>query len=137
MIVDASAILAILLDEPDAKQYAGALAEADAPRIPAPNWFEVVMRLESLSANNEHAVQNADRLLSHYTTNRILLIEAFTAQHAIVARQAFRQYGKGRHPAGLNFGDCIAYAVAKSDNLPLLFKGNDFPKTDIEPALKH
>ena len=137
MIVDASALLAILLDEPDARQFAVALAEADSPRIPAPNWVEVVMRLESMCANDDQAFETADRLLAHYTTNRLLLIEGFSSQHAIVARQAFRQYGKGRHPAALNFGDCIAYAVAKFEKLPLLFKGNDFSKTDIEPALKY
>ena len=130
-------MLAILLAEPDATRYALALAEADAPRIPAPNWFEVVMRLETLSVSDDRTFASADRLLTHYATNRLLMIEAFSAQHALLARQAFRTFGKGRHPAGLNFGDCIAYAVAKFENLPLLFKGNDFSKTDIEPALKH
>lgn len=59
----------------------------------------------------------------------------FTADHAAVARQAFLRYGKGRHPAGLNFGDCIAYATARLEAMPLLFKGDDFRLTDIEPAI--
>ena len=60
---------------------------------------------------------------------------AFTADHAAVARQAFLRYGKGRHPAALNFGDCIAYATARLEAMPLLFKGDDFRLTDIEAAV--
>jgi len=64
-----------------------------------------------------------------------IVIEAFTEEHALVARQAFSDYGKGRHPAGLNFGDCFSYALAKATGEPLLFKGDDFRKTNIAPAL--
>jgi len=136
VIVDASAVLAILLDEPEAKRFAYAIAQAESPRIPAPNWLEVAMKLETMSANDESGYGAADARLNHYTVNRLLLIEPYTAEHAYLARRAFRRFGKGRHPAALNFGDCIAYSVAKLENAPLLFKGNDFGLTDIEPALK-
>jgi ribonuclease VapC len=129
MIVDASAVLAILLDEPDAKLFANAIIAADNARIAAPGWLEVAMRVESIHADN-------DRFMS-FTANNVLRIEPFSGEHAFVARSAFRKFGKGRHPAGLNFGDCIAYATAKLAGAPLLFKGNDFIYTDIEPALKY
>jgi ribonuclease VapC len=64
-----------------------------------------------------------------------ITIEAFTVEHAFLARQAFSEFGKGRHPAGLNFGDCFSYALAKATGEPLLFKGDDFRKTDVIPAL--
>lgn len=64
-----------------------------------------------------------------------IVIEPFTEEHAFLARQAFSDYGKGRHPAGLNFGDCFSYALAKSTGEPLLFKGEDFRRTDVIPAL--
>ena len=137
MIVDASALLAVLLSETDASRFADAIAHADAPRIPAPNWLEVAMRLETMSASADHAYEAAEAELRRYTANQWLAVAPFTGEHAVLARQAFRRFGKGRHPAGLNFGDCIAYAVAKLENRPLLFKGNDFSKTDIEPALKY
>lgn len=136
MIVDASAVLAILLNEPDAQLYSDAIGQAETARIPAPNWLEVAMKLESWDAKNNGSFAIADAKLAFYTTNRLLLIEIYTAEHAALARQAFRRFGKGRHPASLNFGDCIAYSVAKFENAPLLFKGNDFGLTDIEPALK-
>ena len=64
-------------------------------------------------------------------------VEPFTAEHAALARQAWRDYGRGSgHPAKLNFGDCLAYGFAKAEREPLLFKGSDFPRTDIEPALR-
>ena len=137
MIVDASALLAVLLSETDASRFADAIAHADAPRIPAPNWLEGAMRLETMSVSADTAYEVAEVELRRYTANQWLAVMPFTGERAALARQAFRRFGKGRHPAGLNFGDCIAYAVAKLENLPLLFKGNDFFKTDIEPALKY
>ena len=136
MIVDASAMLAILLNEADARTFANAIAAADSPRMPAPNWLEVVMKLEGMSAGDDAGYAAANRTLLEYTDNGILTIVPFTAEHTFHARQAFRQYGKGRHRAGLNFGDCIAYAVARLDDAALLFKGDDFIHTDIRSALK-
>jgi ribonuclease VapC len=137
MIVDASAVLAILLDEPDAKLFANAIIAADNARIAAPGWLEVAMRVESIHADNDAAYQEVNDRFMSFTANNVLRIEPFSGEHAFVARSAFRKFGKGRHPAGLNFGDCIAYATAKLAGAPLLFKGNDFIYTDIEPALKY
>ena len=94
------------------------------------------MKLEGMSAIDDAGYAAADRVLSEYTDRGILTIVAFTAEHTFHARQAFRQYGKGRHRAGLNFGDCIAYAVARLNDEELLFKGDDFIHTDIRSALK-
>jgi ribonuclease VapC len=135
MIVDASAVLAILLDEPEAERFAEAIADADAPRIAAPNWFEVAMRLETAARDEPGAAERASGKLAAYT-DVLLRVVPFTQAHAELARDAFRRFGKGRHKAGLNFGDCIAYAVARSEQMPLLHKGNDFVFTDIEPALR-
>lgn len=129
-------MLAILLNEPDARKFANALAAAESPRISAPNWLEVVMRLEAMSAHDDAGFAAANRILLEYADNAILTIVPFSAEHTVHARRAFRLYGKGRHRAGLNFGDCIAYAVARLDDEELLFKGDDFIHTDIKSALK-
>jgi ribonuclease VapC len=136
MIVDASAVLAILLDEPEAAAFAEAIANAEAPRIAAPNWLEVAMKLETMLRDGAAAGAAADSRLAEYTSGDLLTVVPFTGAQARLARDAYRRYGKGRDKAGLNFGDCIAYAVAKSEGAALLFKGNDFALTDIEPALR-
>lgn len=136
MIVDASAVLAILLDEPEAALFADAIAMADAPLIAAPNWLEVAMKLETMLRQEEGVAAAADGKLQRYVADGILTVVPFSAAHALLAREAYRRYGKGRHPAGLNFGDCIAYAVAKGESQPLLYKGNDFALTDIESAVR-
>ena len=94
-------MLAILLNEPDARKFANALAAAESARIAAPNWLEIVMKLDGMGAHNEAGYATANRILSEYTDRGILTIVAFTAEHTLHARQAFRQYGKGRHRAGL------------------------------------
>jgi ribonuclease VapC len=136
MIVDASAVLAILLDEPEAAAFAEAIANAEAPRIAAPNWLKVAMKLETMLRDGAAAGAAADSRLAEYTSGDLLTVVPFTGAQARLARDAYRRYGKGRDKAGLNFGDCIAYAVAKSEGAALLFKGNDFALTDIEPALR-
>ncbi|MBC7634956.1 MAG: type II toxin-antitoxin system VapC family toxin [Acetobacteraceae bacterium] len=136
MIVDASAMLAILLDEPDARKFSDAIGLCEGARIPAPNWLEVAMKIESMTALAGSGQNFADSILAFYMARKLIQIEPYTEEHSSLARVAFRRFGKGRHPAGLNFGDCIAYSVAKFENAPLLFKGNDFIHTDIEPALK-
>jgi len=75
------------------------------------------------------------RQFDHFMRESGLAVEAVTHEHALIAREGFSNYGKGRHPAGLNFGDCFAYALAKSTGEPLLFKGEDFRQTDVVPAL--
>ena len=89
-------------------------------------------RLElGIVATNRNILLTVDEALQAYQ----IQIEPFTHEQSLLAIAAFSQYGKGRHPAALNFGDCCAYALAKSMNLPLLYKGNDFAQTDIASAL--
>jgi len=130
VIVDASALLAIVLDEPDAARYARAIASDPKPRMPSVTWFEASMRLEA--AADAVALSRFDDFPRDFGIE----IVPFTAHHAEAARLGRRLYGRPHHPAGLNFGDCLVYGVAKVEHEPLLFKGNDFTQTDLEPALK-
>jgi|SRR6195952_2842774 ribonuclease VapC len=130
MIIDSSALLALVLNEPDGKLFARAIASAERPRLSAVNWFEATLLID----RKGDAVA-ASRFGDFITEFGIEVIQ-FTPEHARRARQARGIYGKGQHPAKLNFGDCMAYATAKIEGAPLLFKGNDFAQTDIEPALK-
>jgi ribonuclease VapC len=129
MIVDSSAVLAILFDETDAEAYASAIAQADVCRISAANFVEA-----SIVAEN-YAKDNGARQFDAFVRRAALLIEPVTEEQAHVARQAYAEFGKGGHRAGLNFGDCFAYALAKTTGEKLLFKGDDFRRTDIESAL--
>lgn len=129
MIVDTSALLAILFDEPDAQAYARAIAEAGAPRLSAANFVEAAIVVEAQT--RDRARGQFDALIRRAG----ILIEPVTEEQAHIARQAYTDFGKGRHPAGLNFGDCFSYALAKVTGEPLLFKGDDFAKTDITPVL--
>jgi ribonuclease VapC len=130
VIIDASALLAIALGEPDAAVYARAIAAASHPRIPSVTWFEASMRIEW--AGDDVAVSRFEDVPRVFGVE----IMPFTARHAEFARQGRRLYGRSVHPAGLNFGDCLVYGVAKAEREPLLFKGADFAQTDVEPALK-
>lgn len=127
MILDTSAILALLFNEDDAKRYATAIADADVCRLSAPTFLEaaIVVEVQTESGGGQ---------LDAFLRSAGAVIEPFTPEHSHIARQAFRDFGKGRHPAGLNYGDCFAYALSKATGEPLLFKGNDFGKTDIVPA---
>jgi ribonuclease VapC len=131
VIVDASALLAVVLDEPDGRRFAEIIATAPRARMPAPTWFEAALAVDT--KGDDLASRRFDDAV------RSLRIElmAFTPEHAEAAREARRIYGRKRHPAQLNFGDCLVYGVAKAEREPLLFKGNDFAQTDIEPALKN
>ena len=128
MIVDTSVLIAILLEEPGYEAFAMRLGEASVRRMAAPNLFEASMVM--IGRKQERGAVLLDRLVD---ATRMEIIP-FTAGHAAVAREAFMRYGKGRHAAGLNFGDCIAYATARLEEMPLLFKGDDFRATDIEAA---
>ena len=127
MIVDASAILAILRDEPDAAFFAGALADRTiARRMSAANYLEAAIVIDSAKE------PVASRRFDDVVAKAKIAIEAVTAVHAEIARGAYRDYGKGGgHPAQLNFGDCFAYALARSSGEPLLCKGDAFVHTDI------
>jgi ribonuclease VapC len=129
VIIDASALLAIVLAEPDAEEYARAIALADKPRIPSVTWFEAAMRIET--GGDDIAVGRFEAFAADFG----IQIIPFTHRHAEFARIGRKLYGRPAHPAGLNFGDCLVYGVAKAEQEPLLFKGNDFAQTDIERVL--
>ena len=129
MIVDTSAIVAILLREPEADAFIDFIGVEGNCKIAAPTLLETSMVLAG--RHGPSILEKLDAYLSGASVETI----AFTADHAAVARQALLRFGKGRHPAGLNYGDCISYAVAKLEAMPLLFKGTDFGLTDIERAL--
>jgi ribonuclease VapC len=130
MIVDSSALVAILRQEPDARLYARTLRQYPERRISAANWLEVAMVVDG--SRSPKASRRFDALMAKAG----LVIEPVTEEQARIAREAFRDFGKGSgHPARLNFGDCFAYALAKARDEPLLFKGGDFPHTDVRPAL--
>jgi ribonuclease VapC len=128
MILDSSAIIAILRNEKDAAVISNAMQQAPVRRISAVTYVESGIVTDS----------NRDPLLSRQFDELLRIvgihIESVTTEQAKIARQAYRDFGKGRHRAGLNFGDCFAYALAKEMDEPLLFKGDDFQHTDVEVA---
>jgi ribonuclease VapC len=126
MVIDTSAVLAILQDEPERVKFGEALEDADATSMSAASFVETSMIIESRYGSD--GVRDLDLLIAKAT----IVVEAVDVEQAHIARQAFRQYGQGRHPAGLNFGDCFSYALARFTQEPLLFKGKDFSRTDIE-----
>jgi ribonuclease VapC len=131
VIVDTSALLAIHKGEPDAKIFAEALATAPSSSISAGTLLEASMVVDA----------NRDPVLSGRLDDLVravpLLVAPVTADHVQIARQGYRDFGRSsQHPAQLNFGDCFAYALARSRGEPLLFKGNDFGHTDIEPQIQ-
>ena len=126
MIIDTSAVLAVLLAEPDAEHYEKTIAHTLPRQMSAVGLLEAAIVLESrggMAAANE---------LDLFLQAAEIELVAVTAEQAQAARRAWRRFGKGNHPAGLNFGDCFAYALAETNNEPLLFKGEDFARTDIE-----
>jgi ribonuclease VapC len=131
MIVDTSAIVAILRDEPDASSYAQALGAAENSRVSVVNFVEAAAVIDA-SRN-----PIASRRFDDFCRVARLSIEPVTEAQARIAREAYRDFGKGSgHEAGLNFGDCFAYALAKATGEPLLFKGKDFVHTDVSRALE-
>ena len=128
MIIDTSAAVAILYREPEAETFARRLGEADIVRMSIANWLELMMVVErQLGAD---AAREAELFLA----SAEVTIEPVSVEQGRLARQAFLDFGRGRHPAALNFGDCFAYALARLMGEPLLFKGDDFSRTDIRPA---
>jgi len=131
MIIDSSAIIAILRDEPDARSFASAIAAAKPRRISAVNYVEAAVVIDG--SRDPVATRRFDDLFRLAE----LVVEPVTATQARIAREAYRDFGKGSgHSARLNFGDCFAYALAKDTSEPILFKGDDFTRTDLVPALK-
>ena len=128
MIVDTSAIVAILFDESDAEVYDEAIANATQSRMSVVNFIEAAIVVEGRSG------EVAGQELDDYCQNAPIELVPVTIEQMQAARRAWRRFGKGNHPAGLNFGDCFAYGLAETAGEPLLFKGSDFALTDIEPA---
>jgi ribonuclease VapC len=126
VIVDTSAIVAIIRGEPDAAYFAAALETSPVNRISAGTWLELAIVIDR--ARDPLASRQLDTLLAAAG----IVVEPVTASQARIAREAYRDFGKGSgHSAGLNFGDCFAYALARDLAEPLLFTGDDFPHTDI------
>jgi ribonuclease VapC len=129
MVVDTSALVCILLAEPEAEDFARAIAQSPDNLVGAPTWVEASIVLTARLGIEGH---NLLLELLHRSQATIVPCDASLAG---AAYEAWLRYGRGRHPAGLNFGDCFAYALAKQRGEPLLFKGDDFAKTDIVAAL--
>jgi len=130
MIIDTSALIAILRNEPEAKHCALAIERNEIRRVSAANFVETALVIDG--SRDPIASRRFDDLVKEAQIG----IEPVTEAQARVAREAYRDFGKGsRHPANLNFGDCFAYALAKTTGEPLLFKGADFIHTDIIPEL--
>jgi ribonuclease VapC len=129
MVVDSSALLAILFGEPEVDAFIEALAAPDRKFMSAVNKLEAMIVVEA-----RKGTAGAAALIKLMATAEIEIIP-FDSGQAEIAMAAWRQYGRGRHQAGLNLGDCAAYALASTLNKPLLFKGEDFSKTDIAAAM--
>ena len=128
MIVDTSAVLAVLFGEPDAEHYERTIAGASRCRMSVASFLETAIVLESRTGTE------AGHELDFFLERAPIELTPVAPEHAQAARRAWRRFGKGNHPAGLNFGDCFSYALAAVTDEPLLFKGRDFSLTDIEAA---
>jgi ribonuclease VapC len=128
MILDTSALAAIFFGEPEADRFTQLIHDAERCLISVANFVELCMVIEGQIG------PDAGRQCDVFFRRAGILIEPLTVEQGHLARQAFLDFGKGRHPAGLNFGDCFAYALAKTTGEALLYKGQDFSKTDIRTA---
>ena len=130
MIIDSSALVAVILRELDEAVYAHAILQSAQPAMSAANWLEAAIIFDS-----RKLPEGRIRFEEVIADFRIEIVPV-TLEIAERARRAYQQFGRGNHPAKLNYGDCFAYATAAIRGEPLLYKGNDFAQTDIEPALK-
>lgn len=128
MVIDTSALVAILFDEPDAGRFARAIAAAGRRLVSAANLLEAGIVIDNQIG------PTAGRQLDALVERAAITVAAVSPEQVWVARQAYLDFGKGNHPAGLNFGDCFAYALAKTTGDRLLFKGDDFSQTDLPAA---
>jgi len=128
MVLDTSALLAILGDEPERRAFNEAIEAADSRGLSTANYVETSIVIEV-----RHGAEGV-RDLELFIEGAGIELVPVDASHARIACRAFSRFGKGRHRAGLNFGDCFAYALAASRGETLLFKGNDFVHTDVAPA---
>jgi len=127
MVIDTSGLLAILLDEPERRIFNEAIEAADSRAMSVASFVEVSIVIESRFGAD--GVRDLDTFLERAGIE----LAVVDLEQARVARHAFSRFGKGRHPAGLNYGDCFAYALATVRGEPLLYKGEDFARTDIAP----
>lgn len=128
MVIDTSAILAILLDEPERRTFNEAIESADSRTMSVASFVEVSIVVESRFG--AEGLRDFDLFVERAGIE----FAAVDLEQARAARRAFTRFGKGRHPAGLNFGDCFAYALATMRGEPLLYKGDDFGNTDVMPV---
>lgn len=129
MIIDTSALIAVLLDEPERGEFEVLIAASPQPQLSAASYVEAGVVID------RRGDPNRARILDSFLDAADIAIEPVTAEQAMIARQAYRDFGRGSgHPAGLNFGDCFAYALAKAHDESMLFKGDDFGHTDIRSA---
>ena len=128
MIVDSSAVLAVLYRDPDAERFETAIASVPSSRMSIANALEASIVVEG------RGDMAAGHALDLFLKEAMIELAPVTAEQLEAARRAWRRFGKGSHPAALNFGDCFAYALAEVTGEPLLFKGEDFARTDIEAA---
>jgi len=129
VIVDTSAVLAILFAEPDAQRYARAVSDAAVCRMSVATFVEISIVVESQTGDG------GSRQWDQFFRLAGFALEPVTEEQAYAARRAWSDFGKGRSRAKLNFGDCFSYALAKTLDEPLLFKGDDFSQTDVTPAI--
>ena len=125
MVLDTSALLALLLDEPEAEDFRTAVEEDTTRLVSAATLLEAALVIEA--RKGEPGGRELDSLIH----KAAIAVVAVDAEQVAEARRAYRRYGKGHHAAGLNFGDVFAYALARTSGEPLLFKGDDFARTDI------
>ncbi len=132
MVIDSSALIALLFGEPETADFVAAIATAPSRLVSAPTYVETAIVI--VTRPGPSAQEKLDRLLA----DLVIEIVPFTRDQAVLASAGYRQYGKGSgHAAGLNFGDCFTYALAKLLNEPVLFKDNDFSCTDLRIAIAH
>jgi len=129
MILDTSALVAIFFAEPEREDFVRRIHAAEGCHMSVVNHLELFMVIE------HRLGADSNRQVDHFLDRAKVAIEPVTLEQSRLARQAFLDFGKGQHPAGLNFGDCFAYALARATSQPLLFKGEDFAATDIPSAL--
>jgi ribonuclease VapC len=129
MVIDTSAFIAILKAEPEAETYLRAIHSASSAHMSAATYLEVGVVVNS--KGDTIARNKVDALLNGLN----IAVEPFTFEQAKIAREAHRIFGKGRHPAKLNFGDCFSYALSKTLDQPLLYQGDDFGQTDVASAI--
>jgi ribonuclease VapC len=128
VILDTSVLVAILFQEPEAEDFARLILAADICRLSVANQLELAIVLE------RQARPDAARQAEAFLRAAAIVVEPVTLQQGALARQAYYDFGRGRHRARLNFGDCFAYALAKAMDEPLLFKGREFVQTDVRVA---